>query len=104
NYIYSTNMSPNDTYYATTGSVVSGVQDMYGLYKINAAGAWDQSTGSQSIVVADIDTGVDRNHPDMAANMWVNTKEIPNNSIDDDGNGYVDDYHGWDFHNNDNDP
>jgi hypothetical protein len=74
------------------------------MHKIDAAGAWDQSTGSSSIIVADIDTGVDRNHEDLAGQMWVNSAETPNNGVDDDGNGYVDDYYGWDWVNNDNDP
>ena len=51
-----------------------------------------------------IDTGINYNHPDLAANVWVNDGEIPGNGIDDDGNGYIDDIHGWDFINNDNDP
>jgi chitodextrinase len=54
--------------------------------------------------VADIDTGVDRNHEDLQGQMWVNTAETPDNGVDDDGNGYVDDYHGWDWVNHDNDP
>ena len=49
-----------------------------------------------------IDTGVDIGHPDLAANMWTNAGEIPGNSIDDDGNGYVDDVNGWNFYDNDN--
>ncbi|HWQ64773.1 MAG TPA: S8 family serine peptidase [Methanospirillum sp.] len=71
---------------------------------IGALSAWSVSTGSDSIVVAVIDTGVDYTHPDLAANIWTNPGEIAGNGIDDDGNGYIDDVHGWDFINNDNDP
>lgn len=71
---------------------------------IDAAEAWEVSTGSNNVIVAVIDTGVDYNHPDIAANMWTNPGEINGNGIDDDGNGYVDDYYGYDFENNDGDP
>jgi len=70
---------------------------------IDAPEAWHSITTS-GIVVAVIDTGVDYNHLDLAANMWTNPGEIPGNGIDDDGNDLIDDVRGWDFSNGDNDP
>lgn len=96
NFYYRLTATPNDPDFGLAG--------MYGLTKINAPAAWDLSTGSPNVVVADIDTGSNYNHPDLAANMWKNPGEIPNNLIDDDGNGFVDDYYGWDFRYNDSDP
>jgi VCBS repeat-containing protein len=58
--------------------------------------AWDTFTGSAQTVIAIVDSGVDYNHPDLAANMWINPGEIPGNGIDDDGNGYIDDVFGID--------
>lgn len=64
---------------------------------INALNAWDSNTGSNDVVIAIIDTGVDYTHEDLWENMWTNPGEIPNNHIDDDGNGYSDDVYGYDF-------
>ncbi len=60
--------------------------------------AWDIEKGHPDVVVAIIDQGVQYNHPDLAANMWVNSGEIPGNGIDDDGNGFVDDVYGYNFY------
>lgn len=65
---------------------------------IHAPEAWQITTGlpnGQGPLIAVIDTGVDITHPDLAGNIYTNTKEIPGNGIDDDGNGFVDDYQGW---------
>jgi len=70
---------------------------------MDAERAWDLETGSTDIVVAVVDTGIDAAHPDLAANIWTNPGEILN-GVDDDGNGYIDDLHGWDFVENDNQP
>ncbi len=70
---------------------------------MDAERAWDLATGSTDIVVAVVDTGIDAAHPDLAANIWTNPNETEN-GIDDDGNGYVDDLHGWDFVEKDNQP
>ncbi|MDP2172240.1 MAG: S8 family serine peptidase [Candidatus Cloacimonadaceae bacterium] len=59
--------------------------------------AWNYSTGSSLIVVGIVDSGLLFEHPDLNANIWINQGEIPNNGIDDDGNGYIDDWWGWDF-------
>lgn len=64
--------------------------------------AWNLSrttTPAQDIVVCVVDTGVDISHPDLAPNVWTNPAEIPGNGLDDDGNGHIDDVHGYDFAN-----
>lgn len=64
--------------------------NLYNLDLIQAPCNWNQETvGSKDIAVCIIDSGIQTNHPDLAANIWVNTAEVPNNGIDDDGNGMI---------------
>ncbi len=76
----------------------------WGMNDIGLQNALRINPGSNNIIVAVIDTGVDYTHEDLVANMWRNPKEIPDNQIDDDHNGFVDDIVGWDFLDNDNKP
>ncbi len=114
NYIHELDLTPNDPNY----------NQLWGMEQIQAPTAWEKQTGNNDIVVAVIDSGVDWAHPDLKDNIWQNMGEDADgdgsvlfwtgtqwifdpddeNGIDDDGNGYVDDFVGWDFHNNDNDP
>lgn len=81
------------------------IVDQWGLAKIHAPEAWAQlGSDPNRILLATVDTGIDRLHPDLGANIWANPDELPGNGVDDDGNGYIDDIWGWDFVNNDNDP
>src|SRR5262245_46440974 len=113
NFILHAADTPNDPSYPqewglnNTGQQVnftSGTADA----DIDAPEAWSVSHGSSDVTVAVIDTGVDMAHPDLAQNIWINQGEncagCRTNGIDDDGDGYVDDWRGWDFVNHDNDP
>jgi len=70
---------------------------------MNALEAWQHIRTTDPIIVAVLDSGVNYTHPDLEANVWKNEEESENGK-DDDTNGYVDDVHGWDFVNDDNDP
>ncbi|MBM3250043.1 MAG: tandem-95 repeat protein, partial [Candidatus Omnitrophica bacterium] len=94
NYIMKPYMTPNDTYYSSLWAMQPS--------RLNCPAAWDLSQGD-NVVVAVIDTGVDYTHEDLSANIWTNSLD-PINGVDNDGNGYLDDYRGWDFGNNDNNP
>ena len=87
--------------------------DDWGRDLIKAPEVWAKGLTGDGIVVAVIDSGVDYNHPDLLGNIWSNAGETgvdaagrnkASNGADDDGNGFVDDFRGWDFVNNDNDP
>ncbi len=68
---------------------------------ISAFDAWSISKGSEALIIGVLDTGIDINHEDLKDNIYTNSSEIPDNSIDDDGNGIIDDINGWDFANGD---
>ena len=88
--------TPDDPLYSTQSNIVS----------TNIDDVWtDYNTGDGTQVIAIIDTGVDYTHPDLEANIWINTAEQNGvEGFDDDGNGFIDDIRGWDFINNDNAP
>jgi len=90
------NTYPNDALYQ------SGEQ--WYIDAVNAPAAWDSVTCDTSQIIGIIDTGVDWDHPDLDGNIWKNWGEIPDNGLDDDGNGFIDDVRGWDFTSNSNDP
>ncbi|HEY5974732.1 MAG TPA: S8 family serine peptidase, partial [Geobacteraceae bacterium] len=88
---------PNDPYFSSRGSWGNSYDDMWGLKKIQADLAWGTAKG-EGVVVAVVDTGLDYNHADIAANVWTNTAEAAGVSgVDDDGNGYLDDTRGRHF-------
>jgi len=94
---------PNDTYFSlqwglrNTGQAVAGLAGGKSGNDIDVVNAWNRTVGTPSTVVADIDTGYRADSPDLGPVEWTNPGEIPGNGIDDDGNGKVDDVHGWDF-------
>ncbi|WP_269542243.1 S8 family serine peptidase [Cerasicoccus fimbriatus] len=90
-----------DPFYSSYGTWGQPFRDQWYLDLIQAPGAWDQLNGnSNEVIVAVIDSGVDFSHPDLSQVAWANSYEIPNNGVDDDGNGYVDDIYGWNFASN----
>lgn len=98
NFIRQADAVPNDPRYS----------DLFGLKNsssvaggTSAESAWNTTTGNQNVVVGVIDSGIDIEHRDLKDNIFVNPGEVPNNNIDDDGNGFIDDVNGWDFVNND---
>lgn len=102
--------APNDARYGeqwgleNTGQSFNGGRGGVPGVDIGAREAWVFQQGSEDVVVAVIDSGVDYNHQDLAANMWVNENEIPGNGIDDDNNGVIDDVHGFNAIENSGDP
>ncbi len=96
-----TNTGSNEPAGSRGNSSTSGVAGA----DVNALNAWTITKGSKAIKIAVIDTGVDYNHPDLKNNIWTNTAELNGKAgVDDDGNGYIDDIHGYDFANKDGDP
>ena len=107
-YIVRTTTSPNDSRYGDMWGLNNFGQTVFGSPgavggDINAEEAWEITTGDEDFVIAVIDGGTDPQHPDLAANIFVNQAELNGQpGVDDDQNGYVDDIRGWDFFDNDN--
>jgi subtilisin family serine protease len=106
NFKYYPDTTPNDTYFGELWGLDNQGQEILGQQgtpnvDIDAPEAWEQARNLDEVVVAVIDTGIDINHPDLKDVIWTNPDETPGNNIDDDGNGYVDDVHGWDFYHDD---
>ncbi len=104
-----TELFPNDTYFSkqwylnNLGNIRPSSSDAAKVGEdINMIKAWEIEQGSADLIIAILDSGVEDMSPDLKGRIWVNKKEIPDNGIDDDGNGYVDDYKGWDFAYEDN--
>lgn len=87
-YFVTAALVPNDSHWS----------NQWAPAKIRAPAAWEITTGGEEITIAVLDTGVELNHPDLVAKIWTNPGEIPANSLDDEGNGKVDDVHGWHFY------
>lgn len=113
------NLEPNYILQPLGTPIDPSYPDQWHLPRINAPNAWDTTTGSASVIVAVLDSGIDYDHPDFSTapdpdsdipftlnwrNIWQNPDEIRDNGIDDDKNGYVDDYFGYDFGARDSDP
>ncbi|MBI3115328.1 MAG: S8 family serine peptidase [Candidatus Kerfeldbacteria bacterium] len=93
------NPSPNDPYFSSSGSWGNTYSDQWGMLTIDAPNGWRQVADNLPVVVAVIDTGMDFTHPDFSA-AWQNPRESgpqAANGVDDDRNGYIDDWRGWDF-------
>jgi subtilisin family serine protease len=113
NFVVSADVTPNDPLFTRLWGLNNNgfpVAGRWGLpdADIDAPEAWSVTTGSDSVTVAVIDTGIDYSHPDLSSQIWINPGEncpgCRTDGIDNDGNGYVDDWRGWDFANGDNDP
>lgn len=109
NFLLNPNLFPNDPKFSelwhlqNIGQFANGTIGASGS-DISSVQAWDIETGKNSVVIAVVDSGISLDHPDLKNNMWKNLKETPDNNLDDDHNGYIDDLVGWDFVNNDNNP
>lgn len=95
---------PNVIFHATTEPNDGYWNYNWNLKRIGMPAAWDVTTGSKKVIVAVVDTGIDYTHPDLEPAIAVNSGEIPGNGFDDDGDGYVDDYLGYDFAGKSSDP
>jgi len=98
---------PNDPMWASTDDPYDpedSAYDQWGPTMVGAPIVWNETKGSEDVILAIMDTGIRKDHEDLVDNIWLNEDEIADNGVDDDMNGYIDDTWGWDCWDNDNDP
>jgi subtilisin family serine protease len=101
-------ITPNDTYFYNQWGLYNNGTFAYSTATagadIDMKNAWSITQGDSNVIVGVIDSGTKLDHPEFSGRIWVNSQEIPNNGIDDDANGYIDDINGWNFVSSNNNP
>lgn len=104
NYIMEIYSIPDDPYYHSHSSWGQPYDDLWALKRIQCENTWNITIGSYNVTVAVVDTGIDYKHEDIIDNLWINKDEIPDNGVDDDNDGFIDNIYGANFAYNNSNP